>query len=149
MNRIVEIAQRSNDYLNSFSNNIVRVIETNQEKTVALNKKQMLQSIDADGNPLINNRTGSEKLSKQYARRTGKKKPNLKLTGEFQEGMFLIMPDEKQYFIGSKDHKVKWLSSDYGQKIFGVAPDNQEKAQAVNDSAIIKDYLKQVFQYSQ
>jgi hypothetical protein len=125
---------------------VVRVIETNQVKTVDLNKKQMLGHKDAEGNPLIHKSTGSESLSKQYARKTGKKKPDFFVTGEFQEGMFLMMPDEKSYFIGSKDRKTKWLAENYGQKIFGVEPDNQPKAQEVNDKAIIEDYLKTVFQ---
>jgi hypothetical protein len=68
------------------------------------------------------------------------------VTGEFQEAMFLFMPDKKDYFIGSKDRKVKWLAGNYGQKIFGVAPENQPKAQAVNDKLIVEDYLKTVFQ---
>jgi hypothetical protein len=146
MTRILEIQKKSNDYLANFEMNVIRVIETNQEKTVDLNRKQMLSHQDAEGNPLVHKQTGSELLSKAYARKTGKKKPDLSLTGDFQKGMFLMMPDEKSYFIGSKDHKVKWLAGNYGQKIFGVAPDNQDKAKAVNDPAIINDYLKTVFQ---
>jgi hypothetical protein len=146
MSRILEIQKRSNQYLADFEANVIRVIESGQEKTVTLNKKQMLGHKDAEGKPLIHKNTGKETLSKQYARKTGKKKPDLFVTGEFQEGMFLFMPDEKQYFIGSKDHKVKWLAKNYGQKIFGVAPDNHPKAQAINDKAIIEDYLKNVFQ---
>jgi hypothetical protein len=146
MTRILEIQKRSNDWLSNFEANVIRIIESNQQKTVDLNKKQMLSHSDADGNPLIHKSTGSENLSKRYARKTGKKKPDLKLTGDFQEAMFLMMPDEKSYFIGSKDHKVKWLAESYGQKIFGVAPDNQPKAQEVNDKKIIEDYLKSVFQ---
>jgi hypothetical protein len=146
MSRILEIQKRSNEWLSNFENNVVRIIETNQEKTVNLNRKQMMGHKDSEGNPLIHKSTGSERLSKQYARKTGKKKPDFFVTGEFQEGMFLMMPDEKQYFIGSKDRKTKWLAGNYGQKIFGVAPDNQDQAKAVNDSAIVNDYLKTVFQ---
>jgi hypothetical protein len=146
MTRILEIQKRSNEWLSNFEANVIRVIESGQQKTVDLNRRQMLSHKDAEGQPLIHKRTGSENLSKRYARKTGKKKPDLFLTGDFQNEMFLIMPDEKSYFIGSKDHKVKWLAENYGQKIFGVAPDNQEKAQSVNDKAIINDYMKLVFQ---
>lgn len=146
MNRILEIQKKSNEWLSNFEANVIRIIESDQQKTVDLNRKQMLKSTDSEGKPLVHKKTGSVYLSKQYARKTSKKKPNLFNEGDFQGGMFLFMPDEKQYFIGSKDRKVEWLADNYGQKIFGVAPENQDKAQKINDPAIINDYLKTVFQ---
>jgi hypothetical protein len=145
MSRILEIQKRSNQYLASFEANVVRIIESDQEKTVDFNRMQMLKSKDVDNNPLIHASTGSELLSKAYAKRTGKKKPNLWLRGDFQEGMFLFMPSVKEYFITSKNYLTQWLSKNYG-KIFGVSPENQPKAQAINDKAIIEDYFKNVFQ---
>jgi hypothetical protein len=144
MSRILEIQKRSNEWLANFELNVIRIIES--EKTnVDLNRKQMLGHQDSQGKPLIHKKTGSQFLSKQYARKTGKKKPDLFVTGDFQREMFMYMPDEKSYFIGSKDRKTEWLASNYGQKIFGVAPDNQEKAKAVNDRNLINDYLNKVF----
>lgn len=145
MARILEIQQKSNQWLANFTANVVRIIEVNSEKTVDFNRSQMLSSKDADDKPLTHESTGSEKLTKAYAKRTGKSKPNLWLKGEFQEEMFLFMPNEKEYFISSKDYKAGFLSKNYG-KIFGVSPKNQQKAQAINDAAIINDYLKAVFQ---
>jgi hypothetical protein len=143
---ILDMQKRSNEWLANFEANVIRIIESDQQKTVDLNRSQMFNSKDANNKPLIHKNTGSELLSKAYARRTGKKKPDLFVTGEFQNAMFLFMPDQKQYFIGSKDYKVKWLAKNYGQKIFGVAPDNQDKAKSINDANIINDYLKEVFQ---
>ena len=145
MNRILEIQKRSNDYMANFTANVVRIVESNEQKIVDFNRSQMLASKDADSKPLTHVKTGSPNLSKQYAKRTGKKKPDLWLSGDFQEGMFLTMPDEKEYFISSKDFKSGFLSKNYG-KIFGVAPENQPKAQAINDKAIVEDYMKSVFQ---
>jgi hypothetical protein len=144
MNRILEIQRRSNDWLANFGVNVVRIIESNAEKVIDFNRDQMLDSKDADNKPLIHVKTGSELLSKPYAKRTGKAKPNLWLNGDFQSAMFMTMPDEKEYFISSKDFKSGYLSKNYG-KIFGVAPENQPKAQAINDKAIIDDYMKSVF----
>jgi hypothetical protein len=144
MSRILEIQKRSNQWLKDFELNVIRVVEP-EKLNVDLNRKQMLSHQDSGGNPLIHKSTGSEYLSKQYARRTGKKKPDFFVTGDFQREMFLFMPDEKSYFIGSKDYKTKYLAGNYGQKIFGISPDNQPKARAVNNSAIIKDYLKNIF----
>lgn len=141
MNRIIDIQKKSNEWLANFTANVVRVIETDQQKTVDFNRLQMLKSKDADNKPLIHRSTGSEKLTKAYAKRTGKTKPDLFVRGDFQEAMFLFMPSEKEYFISSKDYKSGFLSKNYG-KIFGIAPENQNKVQAVNDAAIINDYLK-------
>jgi len=145
LSKIPELQKRSAQYVANLSANIVRVVETNQGKIVDFNRSQMIGSKDAEGKSLTHKSTGSTKLSKAYARRTGKTKPNLFDSGQFQDGMFLIMPSEKEYFISSKDHKTQWLSENYGS-IFGVAPNNQDKAKAMNDKAIIEDYQKSVFQ---
>lgn len=144
ISRIVDIAKRSNQYVGSLSANIVRVIESNSAKALDFNRSQMIGSKDADNKPLIHKKTGSASLSKQYARRTGKTKPDLLVTGKFQDEMFLTMPSEKEYFISSKDYKTGFLANNYG-KIFGIAPDNQTKAQKINDKLIIDDYKNSVF----
>lgn len=110
-----------------------------------MNKSQMLASLDAMDKPLVHARTKSQYLSKQYAKRKGKNKPNLYDGGDFQNGMFMTLPTEKDYIISSDDTKVNFLQENYG-KIFGVAPSNQEKAKEINDKAIIDDYFKNVFQ---
>ena len=142
LSRIVEIAKRSNQYIQNLSANVVRVIENNP-KVLDLNRSQMISSKDADGKSLVHKSTGSSKLSKAYARRTGKTKPDLLVSGSFQDQMFLTMPSEKEYFISSKDYKSGFLSENYG-KIFGISPTNQPKAQKMNDKNIIDDYKKSV-----
>jgi hypothetical protein len=143
MERIFEIQKKSNQWLTEFTANVVRILEAS--KTVEFNKDQMLNSRDADDKPLIHKSTGSDKLTKAYAKRTGKSKPNLFVTGEFQDAMFMIVPSEKEYFISSKDFKAGFLSKNYG-KIMGISPKNQPKAQEINNAAIVNDYLKTVFQ---
>lgn len=143
ISRIVEIAKRSNQYIQNLSANVVKVIESNP-KNLDFNRSQMIGSKDADGKSLIHKSTGSSKLSKAYARRTGKSKPDLLISGAFQDQMFLTMPNEKEYFIGSKDYKSGFLSENYG-KIFGISPSNQPRAQKINDKLVIEDYKKEVF----
>lgn len=145
MARIIEIQKRSNEWLVSFGANVARVLRQNGGQMVDLNKSQMLSSMDANGGALIHKRTKSAYLSKAYAKKKGKLKPNLLDSGDFQGGMNIEIKDEKEYFIRSTDKKTEWLKYGYG-KIFGIAPQNQKKAQAVNDPAIINDYLKKVFQ---
>jgi len=143
LSRIVEIAKRSNQYVANLTANIVKVIEGNP-KNIDLNRSQMISSKDADGKALVHKSTGSSKLSKAYAKRTGKTKPDFLLSGSFQDAMFLTMPNEKEYFISSKDYKSGFLSENYG-KIFGISPTNQPRAQKMNDKLIIEDYKKSVF----
>ena len=144
MNRILDIQKRSNQYLAAFKENVIRVIESNEKLMLSMNKSQMLASLDAMDKPLVHARTKSQYLSKQYAKRKGKSKPNLFDSGDFQSGMFMTLPTEKDYIISSDDTKVNFLQENYG-KIFGVAPSNQEKAKEINDKAIIDDYFKNVF----
>jgi len=143
MNRIVEIAKRSNQYMNQFTANIVRVIEDNADKMLDFNRSQMINSKDADDSNLVHKSTNSAKLTRVYAKKTGKTKPDLLLSGSFQDKMTFIMQDENEYFISSKDFKTEYLAENYG-KIFGVSPKNQPKAQKINDKAIIEDYLTTV-----
>jgi len=143
MNRIVEIAKRSNQYMNQFTANVVRVIEDNSDKMLDFNRSQMINSKDADDSNLVHKSTGSTKLSKAYSRKTGKSKPDLLLSGSFQDKMTFIMQDENEYFISSKDFKTEYLAENYGN-IFGISPKNQVKAQKINDKAIIEDYLETI-----
>ncbi len=145
MSRILDIQRRSNQYLASFKENVIRVIESNEKIMLGMNKSQMLSSLDAMDKPLVHARTGSPYLSPAYARRKGKSKPDLFDKGGFQSGMFLTMPTEKEYIISSDDTKVNFLQGNYG-KIFGVSPANQPRAKEVNDKSIVDDYLKSVFQ---
>jgi hypothetical protein len=143
MHRIVEIAKKSNQYIAKLNDNIVRVIEANDQKMIDLNRRQMIGHTDAIDKPLIHSKTGSAKLSKAYAKRKGKDRPDLLDTGAFHDGMSFIMPSAKEYFIGSKDSKTTFLAKNYGS-IFGISPKNQPKAQTINDKAIINDYLKAI-----
>ena len=143
MNRIVDIAKRSDQYLKQFEANVIRVIEANEDQIVDFNRSQLINHKTAEDKPLIHRKTKSALLSKAYARRKGKTKPDLFDSGVFQDRMFLTVPSKDEYFISSKDFKTGFLSANYGE-IFGVSPSNQSKATKLNDSAIINDYLQTV-----
>ena len=124
-------------------------MQSNEKEMVNMNRVQMFNSTAADDRPLVHISTGSAKLTKAYAKKTGKTKPNLFASGDFQNKMFMFMPNEKEYFIASKDYKSGYLEKAYswGQEtIFGVSPKNQPKAKEINDKAILDDYKKAVFQ---
>ena len=142
MARILDIQKKSQQWIDNFGANVVRIIEGNP-KNVELNRVQMFNSTDADDKSLIHKSTGSDTLTRAYARRAHKTKPNLYLSGDFQRAMFIFMPDYKQYLIASKDYKSVYLARNYGN-IFGVSPLNQPKAKESNNALIINDYLKSV-----
>jgi len=130
-----------------FSANVVRVIESNEKIMIEMNRAQMMNSKGSQDNPLIHRSTKSEYLTKPYAKRTGKSKPNLFVSGDFQNGMQMFVPSEKEYFISSKDYKSGYLEKNYGydKSIFGVPVSKQPAAKAKNDADIINDYKKFVF----
>ena len=142
MARILDIQKKSAQWMANFDANVVKVVESNP-KNVEMNRVQMFNSTDADDKSLIHASTGSVNLTKQYAKRAHKTKPNLFLSGEFQKGMFIFMPNVKEYFMSSKDWKSGILTKNYG-KIFGISPTNQPKVKESNNSLIINDYLKNV-----
>lgn len=144
MARILDIQKRSNAWVANLAVNVINIIEKNEQQTTEFNRKQLLASKNAAGTSLIHNRTGSDKLSKAYAKRTGKTKPNIFVSGAYQSAMFMTMPNEKEYFITSDDEKVKYLPGMY-DKLHGIAPENQSKVQSLNNKLVIDDYLK-VFQ---
>jgi hypothetical protein len=131
--------------MTAFKDNVIRVIESNKNIMLNMNKSQMLGSLDAMDKSLIHSRTKSPLLSKAYAKRKGKSKPNLFDRGDFQGGMIFTIPTEKDYIITSNDPKVNFLVGNYGS-IFGVSPKNQPKAKEKNNHDIIEDYRKSVFQ---
>lgn len=132
--------------MSNYDANIVQVIERENVggKLIDINRDQFLKNKDADFNPLIHKSTGSPNLSNPYAKKTGKTKPNLFLTGDFWDKMILTMPNAGEYFITSKSNLTQWLSINYG-KIFGIAPANRDKAIKITNKAIFEDFRQKIF----
>lgn len=146
MNRIFDIKAKSNQYISNFDGNVVKIIESKEisDQLLDFNREQFIENKDADFMPLIHKSTGSQNLTKAYAKKTGKTKPNFFVSGAHFDKMILAMPNIKEYFITSKSYVARWLTLHYG-KIYGVAPKNQPKAQAITDKAIYEDYMQKVF----
>lgn len=145
MSRIVRIAQQSRDYISRIDANVSRVIESKEVSKfiLDLNKDQFAKHQDANGKPLTHKSTGKTSLSKAYAKRTGKKKPDFLLSGAFQNEMFLTVPTLEEYFITSDNEVSPFLQENYG-KIFGVSKGNQSKSQKKVNAALKNDYFNKV-----
>lgn len=121
MGRLHDIRLKSNQFVANMDVHIALAIESVEKELVDLNKSQMLGSVDSENKPLIHASTGSEYLSKAYAKRKGKKKPNLLDKEDFQKEMFIqVNENNRTWFTGSFDPKTKHLVSNYGLKIFGI-----------------------------
>jgi len=147
MATVSEIAEKSQRWVDNLADNVDRVLNSPEieEQLTELNRKQLLQDVGADGSPLINTFTGSPKLSKAYAKRTGKTYPNIFLTGAYQKEMFTQVDySKKNYFQSSYDKKNKILQEMY-PNMHGVEKENQEQAKEINGKAIMEDYM-QIFE---
>ena len=144
MASLLDIAKRSQQYVDNLNDNIDRVINypVIEEQLTDLNRKQLLMSVGADGAPLVHQMTGSPRLSKAYAKRTGKTYPNIFLSGAYQKEMFTDSEYGKGiYRQSSYNHLVKYLPYNY-TNLHGVNKMNQPKAQEITSKAIAEDYQK-------
>ena len=145
MATIAEIAAKSQQYIDNMAENVDRVIYSVEQNLIDLNRKQLLSNKGNDDLPLIHSRTGSELLTKQYAKKTNKTKPDLFVRGDFQEGMRLISKFAgKVYIVFSYHNLEKYLSKQY-KNYSGIAPSNQEKAKEITGNAQAKDFINKVF----
>jgi len=136
---------RSNQFCGNMNVNISMAIQSVDQKLIDLNRRQMLRSKDSEDKPLIHAKTGSPYLSKAYAKKTGKKKPDLFLDGTFQSQMFLHVDENKStYSIDSLWEKTKYLVENYGLPIFGIGVKDQPMAKQQSGMAFKKMYKNQV-----
>ena len=143
MGSIHQIRVASNNYVRSLGINFEISLDKVEQKITDLNRKQLLASKDNKGQPLVNTRTGKTTLSPAYAKRTGKRKPNIKLKGDFQFDMFTDFRKNK-YFVQSSDWKQGFLNNMY-KGLFGISGKNQPKAKLITTKAIVGDYVKAVW----
>jgi len=130
-----DLARKSAEFVANLQGWAEIAILTNEDPLVELNIKQMLKSTKADGSPIL------PLYSKGYAKKKGFSKPNLRLSGDFHDEMLLTVTG-RNYSITSSNFVTPFLEKRYTDKIFGIAPDNQAKAQSMNDKTFIELYFK-------
>ena len=142
MGQLHELRLRSNAFVANMDKHIEDSIVDSADELIKLNRKQMMSSVNAEDKPLIHLKTGSPYLSKSYARKTGKLKPNLYESGGFQKEMFLE-PRFPEYFIRSFNQVGKYLVDMY-DNFFGVSPENQPEAKKITFANFYERYKKNV-----
>ena len=145
MATIHEIRLRLDEFVSNLDIHINEAILSVEKELVSYNKQNLLRSLDSEDKPLINERTGNANLSKAYARRTGKKTPNIYETGAYQSEMFIEPRFEKKEFIISSFHRlVKYLPDQY-KNLHGISPSDQPLAKKLTTIAISERLKKDVF----
>ena len=134
---VSELRKKSNAFVRDLDLNILLAVEAVEEEIVDLNRGQMLSSTRSDGQAI------TPEYSPAYAARKGFSAPNLKLTGDFQSEMDLIV-EGNEYIITSFDFKTPFLVDKYGAAIFGITVANQAKAQNLTARSLTRLYRRKV-----
>ena len=120
---INQIRKQSNAFVRNLEVHISQSIENVSDDIVDLNRKQMLRGKRSDEQKIV------PKYSKRYAKRKGFTTPNLKLEGDFQDDMDLIVNENQgEVVITSFDYKNPFLVNRYTDKIFGIPKTKQQTA---------------------
>lgn len=121
---------------------IGEIIVENKDLIVDLNKEQLLDGFNADGNRLQSYR------NKYYARRKfkqnpkpGEGNPDLFLTGRFFEGFKLELSGDRSFDLFSIDSKYKELTAKY-PGVFGLRITKKQELQDAGFTADIQKNLK-------
>jgi hypothetical protein len=144
MATVHEIAERLKSYVANLDSNISEAVQSVSNEILSLNKYQMLISRGNDDKALINNRTGNERLSKQYSKRQKKDFPNIFVKGNYQDAMFLEIKNKDEYLISSRHRLVKYIPEQY-INVHGIAPSNRNEAYKITSPAIGKHLNNKVF----
>ncbi len=137
---ILRISERARDYNANIGLHEAIAVQDSEKVFVDLNIKQMLNSKDS------NDELIEPEYSENYRRFKGFPNPNLKVSGDFHEGTFLITNEnEGTYFMSSFDHKMPLLVARYGEPIFGIAPSNESKATREASKNMFNNYVREVW----
>ena len=115
--------------------NVRKAVKDNEGKIVDFNRWQMLRGIAPDGQN-IRPRYASDvyaDVKKQYGSLAPFRVPDLKLTGDFQDGMYIKVWD-KDYQILSEDDKYPQLEAKYNP--FGLIRKHESEARAFNTATL-------------
>jgi len=145
--KLNELTKRHNAFVQNMNVHIANSIEEESRKLLTFNKGQMFSHKDSKDKPLIHKLTNSPLLSKGYSLMTGKSRPNLFLSGAFQNAMFLnVNENNLTYFIDSEDEKSGILANAYGNDIFGIPEKFQIRSKQFTGTRFKSRYKRLVHQ---
>lgn len=141
---INQLRKRSNQFVNGLNKHIETVVNGNEE-IEQLNRDQLKQSKLANDQSISPDYSSSYAAWKRqyYASSYGDGSVNLYLTGALYERMALKVSGSR-YIIHSPVPYIAKLYKKYSDKIFGIAPSNQQKAQQIVALELKRLYEKEV-----
>ena len=119
-------------FVSDLNKNMGLVVQANEKPLVQINRDQLLSGNTNEGKP-IEPTLRSFMYADEKKKKGGKAPfgiPDMKNTGAFQDAM-ILETDDRNYYILSTDDKTSDLTKKY-KGLFGISPNNQAKAQAVN-----------------
>lgn len=144
MDQIQELKKRSNAFVRNLPNIIADVVDFNEDLE-KLNKEQLADSKLSTGQTISPEYTTTYAFWKRkyYPQSYKSRKPNLFLTGDLYDNMD-IKANNNTYQISSSVPYAKKLALKYSDKIFGIAPENRDKAKAITTKLLTEKYIKLV-----
>lgn len=107
-------------------------VQANEKPLVQINRDQMQIGKNAEGQTIgAYSSTWYAKFKKEMGSKAPYRVPDLLLTGAFQ-GEMILETEDTSFEIFSTDEKTEKLIGYYGKVIFGIAPENTDKAKAIN-----------------
>jgi len=134
---IHKIAENSRRIVASIDLLITEAVQGEDKFLVDLNRQQMLNHKLKTEAPI------KPDYSPSYAKFKGFNTPNLKLTGDFQNDMYLST-NGKEYSISSNDHKTWKLINKYTRNIFGIPKSKEPKARNKVIKSLRRIYYKKL-----
>jgi len=116
-------------------NGVSIAIVDNKDRMEEMQRERLEKGINADGNPLKRNNASYPAYSNEYAKRRKSKglqtqHPDLKVTGDFHEGITSQKVGKKKITVYSKDYKNDFLTRQY-DGVFGFSPAQREQVKAL------------------
>lgn len=138
MGRLHEIRLKSDQFVSNIDQRINESILFAEQQILDLNREQMKdRQVDSQDHNL-------PEYSSYWKSIKGLTYYNLLDTGSFQNKMFMNV-NYPSFVISSKDFKTDQLIKRVGERMFGIAPSNQEKAKQITGKAFAQKYKSFVF----
>lgn len=126
---------------------VVMCVEQSQYEILAFNRGKLYEGRNRYGQPISPQYQSGEyaEAKQDHNPKPGLGVPDLYVTGEFYNGMFMVVNASQYSFtIESKDEKATKLEVKY-KDIFGIAPeDNGYLANEILKPKIVKEMVKQL-----
>lgn len=151
MGKLHEFRIKHNNFVKGLDSTIEKIVNFNEDLE-AINKEQLRSSKLANDRPIVNRFTNRPNYSPSYAfwkrkffsSSFGDGKINLLLTGTLYDNLEIKVKGRKYQLLSLVSHAASLIRK-YSNLIFGIAPSNRQKAQAITTKLLAKEYRRRVF----